>query len=38
LDVNGNLQTNSLGVGVAASGVVGEIRATNDITAFYSDM
>lgn len=38
LDVNGNLQTNSLGVGVAASGTLGEIRATNDITAFYSDM
>jgi hypothetical protein len=31
-----DLEVNSLGVGVAASGVRGEIRATNDITAFYS--
>lgn len=31
-----NLQVNSLGVGTAASGTTGEIRATNDITAFYS--
>lgn len=27
---------NSLGVGAAPSGTVGEIRATNDITAYYS--
>jgi hypothetical protein len=27
----------SLGVGTTASGTTGEIRATNDITAFYSD-
>jgi hypothetical protein len=32
-----NLQINSLGVGTAASGTTGEIRATNQITAFYSD-
>ncbi len=29
---------NSLGVGVAASGTAGEIRATNNVTAYYSDM
>ena len=29
-------QINSLGVGTAASGVTGEIRATNEITAYYS--
>ena len=34
--INSDLEVNSLGVGVAASGVRGEIRATNDITAFYS--
>jgi hypothetical protein len=28
---------NSLGVGTAASGTTGEIRATNNITAYYSD-
>jgi hypothetical protein len=32
-----NLQTTSLGVGTAASGTAGEIRATNNITAYYSD-
>lgn len=32
-----NPQTNSVGVGTAASGTAGEIRATNQITAFYSD-
>jgi hypothetical protein len=31
-----NYQVNSFGVGTAASGTAGEIRATNDITAFYS--
>ena len=31
-----NLQTTSLGVGTAASGTSGEIRATNNITAYYS--
>jgi hypothetical protein len=32
-----NFQINSLGVGTAASGTAGQIRATNTITAFYSD-
>jgi hypothetical protein len=27
----------SLGVGTPATGVTGEIRATNNITAYYSD-
>jgi hypothetical protein len=31
-----NTQTSSLGVGTAASGTSGEIRATNNITAYYS--
>jgi len=31
-----NSQITSLGVGTAASGTTGEIRATNNITAFYS--
>ena len=34
---NSNAQVNSLGVGTAASGTAGEIRATNNITAYYSD-
>jgi len=32
-----NFQVNSLGVGTAGSGTAGEIRATNNITAYYSD-
>ena len=32
-----NVRFNSFGVGTNASGTAGEIRATNDITAFYSD-
>lgn len=32
-----NYQVNGLGVGTAASGTAGEIRATNNITAYYSD-
>jgi hypothetical protein len=32
-----NYQMNSLGVNTAASGTAGEIRATNNITAYYSD-
>jgi hypothetical protein len=32
-----NVQIASLGVGTAASGTAGEIRATDDITAFFSD-
>ncbi len=42
-DANGNVSTSgnlttskSLGVGTVGSGVTGEIRATNDVTAFYS--
>jgi hypothetical protein len=36
--VNGNERINgSLGVGTAPSGTTGEIRATNEITAYYSD-
>lgn len=34
---NSNAQVNSLGVGTPASGTAGEIRATNNITAYYSD-
>jgi len=37
-DYNGyNSNTNSFGVGTSASGTTGEIRATNNITAYYSD-
>ena len=32
-----SVQFNSFGVGTAASGTAGEIRATNNITAYYSD-
>ena len=32
-----NVQHNSLGVGTAASGTAGEIRAIDNITAYYSD-
>ena len=34
---NSNVQFNSLGVGTAGSGTAGEIRATNTVTAYYSD-
>jgi len=34
---NTNTQLASLGVGTAASGTDGEIRATNNVTAFFSD-
>ena len=36
LTVSGNAQVTSLGVGTAASGVTGEIRATNNIVGYYS--
>ena len=36
LDTANDVQFDSLGVATAASGTSGEIRATNDITAFYS--
>jgi len=35
--ISSNVQFNSLGVGTAGSAVAGEIRATNNITAYYSD-
>lgn len=35
--LGGNTQLSSLGIGTAASGTSGEIRATNNITAYYSD-
>jgi len=34
---NSTVQTTSFGVGTAPSGTTGEIRATNNITAYYSD-
>lgn len=37
LNTYNNVQHSSLGVGTAASGTAGEIRATNNITAGYSD-
>jgi hypothetical protein len=36
-NTSNNFQMNSLGVGTAGSGTAGEIRATNNITAYYSD-
>ena len=36
LGTGNDVQFNSLGVGTAGSGTAGEIRATNDITAYYS--
>jgi hypothetical protein len=36
VDVAGDTKADSLGVGTAASGTTGEIRATGDITAYYS--
>lgn len=35
--LSGNTTINSLGIGTAATGTTGEIRATNNITAYYSD-
>jgi hypothetical protein len=37
LQTTGNVQFFSFGVGTAPSGTSGEIRATNNITAYYSD-
>lgn len=37
LNTNSSVQFNSLGVGTGASGTAGEIRATNNVTAYYSD-
>jgi hypothetical protein len=36
LATGNNYQVNSLGVGTGSSGTAGEIRATNNITAYYS--
>jgi hypothetical protein len=36
LATGNNYQVNSLGVGTASSGTGGEIRATNNVTAYYS--
>jgi len=36
-EADGGVQLLSLGVGTAGSGTTGEIRATNEITAYYSD-
>lgn len=37
LTTGNSYQVSSLGVGTAASGTAGEIRATNNITAYFSD-
>ena len=37
LGTTSDVQFNSFGVGTAGSGTTGEIRATNNITAYYSD-
>ena len=36
IDASNDIQCDSLGIGTAPSGTSGEIRATNDVTAFYS--
>lgn len=36
LEATGNARVNSFGVATAASGTAGEIRATNNVTAYYS--
>ena len=36
LNISNNYQINSLGVGTAASGTTGEIRATNEVTAYFA--
>lgn len=38
LTTGNNYQVNSLGVGTAGSGTAGQIRATNSIVSFYSDV
>jgi hypothetical protein len=38
IDPTTSLQVKSLGVGTPASATTGEIRATNNITAYYSDV
>ena len=36
INISGDVQTESIGVGTSASGSAGQIRATDDITAFFS--
>jgi hypothetical protein len=36
INTGANVQFNSLGIGTAASATAGEIRATNNVTAYYS--
>lgn len=36
INTTSNVQFNSLGIGTAASATAGEIRATNNVTAYYS--
>jgi hypothetical protein len=36
LNTSNNYRVNSLGVGTAASGTTGEIRATNEVTAYFA--
>ena len=37
ISTSADVQVDSIGIGTAASGTSGEIRATNNITAYYSD-
>ena len=37
ISTSADVQVDSIGIGTAASGTTGEIRATNNITAYYSD-
>lgn len=37
IDTASSVQFGSIGIGTAASGTAGEIRATNNITSYYSD-
>jgi hypothetical protein len=37
INTSASVQFGSFGVGTAASGTTGEIRATNNVTAYYSD-
>ena len=37
ITAGGDISHNSLGIGTGASGTAGEIRATNNITSYYSD-
>ena len=37
ISTSADVQVDSIGIGTAASGTTGEIRATNNIRAYYSD-